>query len=70
MNHDTLNPKPYTLNPIPYTLNPISYTLYPKLNPKLEERKMIWANPSVRFPLSQNIIHALKYLTAVLASKN
>ncbi len=34
----------------------------------LEERELIWANPSVSFPLPNNLTHALKYLRAVLAS--
>jgi hypothetical protein len=35
-----------------------------------EERELIWANPSIRLPLPHNLVHALKYLIAVLASTN
>jgi hypothetical protein len=34
----------------------------------LEERELIWVNPSFGFPLPNTLIHALKYLRAVLAS--
>ena len=33
-----------------------------------DEREQILTNPSISFPLPQNLIHALKYLRAVLAS--
>jgi len=33
-----------------------------------EDRELIFANPSVRFPLPQNLVHVLKYLKATLAS--
>ncbi len=34
----------------------------------LEERELIWVNPSFGFPLPNTLIHALKYLRAVLVS--
>jgi len=34
----------------------------------LEDREIIWANPSIWFPLSQTLTHALKYLRATLSS--
>ena len=34
----------------------------------LEERELIWANPSISFPLPNNLTHALKYIRVVLAS--
>ncbi len=34
----------------------------------LEERELIWSNPSMRFPLSPNVTHALSYFRATLAS--
>ena len=34
----------------------------------LEDREIIWANPSVRFPLPQKRVHARKYARATLAS--
>jgi hypothetical protein len=36
----------------------------------LEDIEQIWANPSVRFPLPQNLVHVLTYLRALMASKS
>ncbi len=34
----------------------------------LEDRELIWDNPSMRFPLPQNRVHVLKYHRVILAS--
>jgi len=34
----------------------------------LDDKELIKANPTVRFPLSQNLVYALKYLRTTLTS--
>jgi hypothetical protein len=36
----------------------------------MEERKLRWANPSIKFPLPEALTRALDYLKALLSSKN
>ncbi len=36
----------------------------------LEKRELIWAKPSMSFPLPPNVTHALSYFRATLASRN